>query len=280
MKKRDTIPTHILPDVPFVASDRAIAFGGHVASHRINFFALVWFLEDTTDVHFIDFESYPIRKNTVYLIASKQVHSIASNVLPKARVIVFSTDFFHQIQEAALRQLFLPFENDGIAIPDSMVAPLEQLFSLIMLEYKGRAEPGLLLHYTTAMLTHLSRFGKQRLSAALTTDTRMIKLFQLMEANFRDNRATEFYAHHIGLTPKRVNEILREKAGTTVSQLLSQLVLIDAKRELFHGDFSVKEIAYTLGFADQSYFARFFKKHTGQTPEQFREQAIRQLRAQ
>lgn len=278
MSKRKSIPTHILPDVQFVAADYPIVFGRHESSHRINFFALVWFLEDTKYVHFIDFEPYPVRKNVVYLIAQKQVHSIHSNTLPNARVIVFSEDFFHKIQEVELRQLFLPFENEGFKIPANMIAPLEQLFSLVMLEYKGRGEISLLLKYTTSLLFHLSRFDKHRLPDAAVVDNRMVRLFQLMEIHFKDNRATSFYANQIGLTPKRVNEILREKADTTISQLLSQLVLIEAKRELFHGDFSVKEIAYALGFTDQSYFARFFKKQTGQTPEQFRVKAIKQLR--
>jgi AraC-like DNA-binding protein len=67
-----------------------------------------------------------------------------------------------------------------------------------------------------------------------------------------------------------MNEILRDAVGTTLSQLLYQLLIIEAKRELFHQDLSVKEIAYELGFSEQSYFARFFKKHTGQSPEDFR----------
>lgn len=277
MAKADSIPTHILPDVQFMASEQPIAFGGHAPSHRINFFALVWFLEDTREGHLIDFQSYLVKKNLVYLLGKHQVHAIPSRTLPKARVLVFSEEFFHQISEAELRQLFLPFENDGIEIPESMISPMEKLFSLIMLEYKGRAETNLLIAYTTALLLHLNRFGKHRLAATATVDTRMIKLFQLMENNFRKNRTNAFYASRIGLTPKRVNEILREKAGMTISQLLNQLVLLEAKRELFHGDYSVKEIAFTLGFKDQSYFARFFKKHTGHTPEQFREQAAQQL---
>lgn len=274
MAKKDSIPTHVLPDVQFMASEQPIAFGSHASSHRINFFAIVWFLEDSAEDHFIDFQSYPIRKNLVYLIGRHQVHAIPSRTLPKARVIVFSDDFFHHIQEAEFRQLFLPFENDGIEIPDSMIAPLEKLFSLILLEYKGRAETSLLIKYTTSLLLHLNRFGKHRLTAAATVDARMIKLFQLMEGNFKKNRTNTFYASRIGLTSKRINEILREKVGMTITQLLNQLVLLEAKRELFHGDLTVKEIAYSLGFSDQSYFARFFKKHTGNTPEQFREQAI------
>ncbi|RYY58036.1 MAG: helix-turn-helix domain-containing protein [Chitinophagaceae bacterium] len=276
MKKNDSIPLHELPDLPFMASDKPFVFGDPAENHRINFYAIIWFLEDKGQ-HFIDFKSYPVRKNCIYLLAENQVHSIPAPVLPCARVIVFPADFFHQIEDLQLRQLFLPFEEGGFQVPPEMVLPMEQLFKLLLLEYRGKAESQMLLQYTTLLLRHLFRFGKDRLPAVAGEDSRMVKLFQLIGENYKENRSTAFYATQIGLTPKRINEILRKTAGITMSQLLYQLLLLESKRELFHGVLSIKEIAYNLGFSDQSYFARFFKKHTRISPEKFREKAaIRQ----
>jgi AraC-like DNA-binding protein len=270
MKNSRNIPLHTLPALPFLASDQRTAFGEHWPSHRIDFYAIVWFTEDS-GVHFIDFESYPIRENMVYLIGRNQVHSIPSEVLPKAKTIVFSASFFHRIEEPFLRQLFLPFANDGILIPGQMKEALANLFSLIVLENKEQNDLTLLLKYTTAFLWQLYRFANYQLSIAAGEDSRITKLFQLLETHYTEERSAGFYAQQIGLTPKRINEILRERTGMTISQLLYQLLLIEAKRELFHGRLPIKEIAYQLGFADQSYFARFFKKQTGITPEEFRE---------
>ncbi len=264
-------PLHQLPVVGFLASDQSPSFGPHMPSHRINFFAIVWFLEDGQS-HYIDFEAFPVRKNSVYLIGKNQVHSIPSIKLPKAKTIAFSADFFDHIDEPFLRQLFLPFHNSGINIPESMLLPMSKLFDLIMLESNSMADRSLLLKYTTAMLMHLFRFSQSGFSTLANEDGRMLKLFQLLEDNFKENRSAHFYANQIGLTPKRVNEILRQKMGTTINGLLNRLLLLEAKRALSHPKFSVKEIAYNLGFADQSYFARFFKKHAGTAPEQFRVQ--------
>ena len=270
MKNSHNIPLHTLPALQFLASDQRTAFGDHWPSHRIDFYAIVWFTENS-GVHFIDFESYPISENTVYLIGQNQVHSIPSEVLPKAKTIVFSTSFFHRIEEPFLRQLFLPFVNDGIVIPANMREALTNLFNLIVLENNGQADLTLLLKYTTAFLWHLYRFRDHQSSFTAGEDSRIIQLFALLEEHYTEERSAGFYAQQIGLTPKRINEILRTKTGMTISQLLYQLLLIEAKRELFHGRLPIKEIAYQLGFADQSYFARFFKKHTGITPEEFRE---------
>jgi len=185
---------------------------------------------------------------------------------------VFAPEVFDRIKEPHLRQLFLPFENAGIPVPAEMCKPLAHLFDLILLECRGEAEITLLMKYTTALLTHLHRFSKRQSKVAGTED-RLVRLFQLLQTHYRQEKSAAFYAGQIGLTPKRVNEMLREKMGMTISQLLYRLVMIEAKRELFHQQHSVKEIAYGLGFSDQSYFARFFKKHTGITPEEFRADA-------
>ncbi len=262
-------PLHQLRLVEFLASDQSPAFGPHAPSHRINFYAIVWFQEDG-DKHYIDFEAYPVRENSVYLIGKNQVHSIPSTVLPGAKTIVFSTAFFDQIEEPYLRQLFFPFHSKRIDIPQDMLQPMHQLFDLMMLESNSAADHHLLLKYTTAMLMHLLRFSRSGFSALAAEDTRMLRLFQLLKENYKENRSASFYAEQIGLTPKRVNEILRLKMGTTIHGLLTRLLLLEAKRELSHQQCSIKEIAYHLGFSDQSYFARFFRKSTGLAPEQFR----------
>jgi AraC-like DNA-binding protein len=267
---KNEIPLHVLPKLSFLASDERTAFGEHSANHRIDFYAVIWFTEDDGE-HYIDFKAYPIQKNTVYLIGKNQVHAIPNEQLPRAKVMVFSIEFFQRIEEPFLRQLFLPFNNDGIIIPQEMQQPLAKLFDLILVECEGKAEADLLLKYTTAWLWHLYRFAEHRFAANAGEDQRMFKLFQLMETHYKESRSANFYATQIGLTAKRINEILRQRTGFTISQLLYQLLLIEAKREIFHNRLSIKEIAYHLGFSDQSYFARFFKKHTGLTPEQFRE---------
>jgi AraC-like DNA-binding protein len=273
LRPTKNLPLHHLPAIQFLAADQSTAFGEHVPDHRIDFYAIIWFREDG-ETHYIDFEAHPVLKNVVYLIGKNQVHSIPAVALPKAKMIVFSAGFFDQIQEPFLRQLFSPFQNQGIPVPETLVATLTQLFDLILQESNHEADTAMLNKYTTAFLTHLYRLSKHIHSSAVNEDFRMIRLCQLVEIHYKEQRAAAFYAGIIGLTAKRINEILREKSGTTISGLINQLLLLEAKRELFHRRFSVKEIAYNLGFSDQSYFARFFRKHTGMTPEQFKAKEV------
>jgi len=274
MKKPGDYPVHVLPERSFIASDNSAAFGEHAPNHRIDFYAIVWFSE-TRGLHLIDFEPLPVKKNLIYLIGRNQVHSIPAERLPQARTIVFSAALFERIGESDLRQLFLPFNNGGIAIPAAMIGPMTRLFDLILLEFRGAADDELLLKYLSVFLTYVHRFSDRRNAAAAGIDQRIVRLFQLLQSNYKEEKSAQFYARRLGLTPKRINELLRGQIGSTISQLIYQLLVIEAKRELFHQELSVKEIAYELGFSEQSYFARFFRKHTGQTPEAFRKAATR-----
>ena len=98
----------------------------------------------------------------------------------------------------------------------------------------------------------------------------LIKLFQLIEAHYKKERNADFYSNRLSLTLKRVNEITKKQLGKTVTRLLHDRLLLEAKREINFGKRSHKEIAYLLGFDDPAYFSRFFKKRTGITPEQFK----------
>jgi AraC-like DNA-binding protein len=60
--------------------------------------------------------------------------------------------------------------------------------------------------------------------------------------------------------------------GKTVTDMIQERIVMEAKRLLFHSDLSVKEIGYSLGFEDAAYFNRAFKKKAGTTPLEFRQQ--------
>ncbi|NCD71664.1 helix-turn-helix domain-containing protein [Mucilaginibacter agri] len=271
MKTSTEIPVHRLADSVFHASYGSdINLGDHSATHRVDFFAIIWFGSDS-DPHYIDFKPYPVKKNTVYLLARNQVHSIPQS-RPDARVIIFSKDFFDSIEEDDLRFIFVPFNNEGITITPEMEKPMTYLFDLIKLENSTNNNLHLLHIYTSAFLLQLHRLSHNSKTLTAYHDERLRKLFQLIGTHYKTQKLVDFYADKIGLTSKRLNQIMKEKIGLSISQIIYNYTLIEAKREISHRTKSMKEIAIELGFKDQSYFSRFFKKQTGITPEHFRKE--------
>jgi AraC family transcriptional activator of pobA len=124
--------------------------------------------------------------------------------------------------------------------------------------------------------------GRQSASRARTgsvtlapADGTVETLKRLVEENFRKERQIGFYAGRLAMTPDRLNDHVKRAAGVTAGHLIRQRVLTEAKRELVFTGRAIHEIAYELGFADPSHFARFFRKQTGLTPQDFRAAQLR-----
>ena len=81
-----------------------------------------------------------------------------------------------------------------------------------------------------------------------------------------------YYADKMCVTPKYLSKIVKDTSGRSVPDWLSELLILDAKNMLRHSDLTIKEISARLNFPSQSFFFRFFKNHTGQTPTQYREE--------
>ena len=81
----------------------------------------------------------------------------------------------------------------------------------------------------------------------------------------------EYYADKLCITSNYLNKIVRQTLGTTAKLHIHKKVLEEAQRLLKYTTLTVTEIAERLHFDSSSYFTRFFKKQTGLTPLQYRE---------
>lgn len=265
---RRDIPIHTLENRDFYAAySENINIGEFSGNHRIDFFAIIWYCNNGED-QFIDFEPYPVRTNLIYLLAKDQVHSLPGKH-PSARVIIFTSAFFDRLEEE-LRLPFLPFNNHGIEVTEVMQPILENIFNLIMTENAADNESALLHNYICAYLTQINRLSNRIKPRSVFHDPRLRKLFSLINIHYRTEKFAAFYADKLGLSSKRINQIVQEELGYTLGQLIAIYTLVESKREISQNLKSLKEIAIDLGFNSQSYFSRFFKKHTGESPEEFK----------
>lgn len=96
-------------------------------------------------------------------------------------------------------------------------------------------------------------------------------LRDLIETHYRELHAPAEYAALLHMTPKTLGRCVREQLGKTLTDLIRERILTHAKWQLLHTLKSVKEVAAEVGFRDELYFSRLFKKATGVSPTFFRE---------
>lgn len=181
------------------------------------------------------------------------------NVIRKPVVLALADNTRHA---GALMPLFLAIEREART------------------DASGQLAAGMSL--LTALLVQVARLSSALAPMPLATSSRkttQIERFRaLVDERFRTRAPVDWYAGELGITAGQLSRLCRETLGLSSLDVINARIVREAQRELVYTSKSVKQLAAALGFDDEAYFARFFKKHSGQSPSAFREEAIRQMR--
>lgn len=198
---------------------------------------------------------------------------------------IFTPDFLAQSKSGVVLDdlpIFQPGQIPAFQLSDEEVTEIEYIFRKMLKElnsdYKYKYD---LLRNLVLELIHYGQ-KLQPMSALSTTQNasqRISSLFiELLERQFplasADQRlglrSAKDYADRLAVHVNHLNKVLKEATGHTTTELISNRVIQEARILLKQTDWSVADVAYTLGFDDVAHFSNYFKKQTGFTPLAFR----------
>ncbi|UCS92564.1 AraC family transcriptional regulator [Echinicola marina] len=239
---------------------------------RKEFFEIVW-LKDEEALHVPQHSFQTLQGDWIYLIPPYRVHQL-NKAGKKGLLISFKRELLEGDLKEFLLDVFRMFNIQGefscLQVNEESSKRLNTVFNLMNEEYQ---QPVLNLIMIKALLKvfllQLIQLKEQHFTLQDINEKRIYEFMLLLEMNYLEERTAEFYADKLGISTKRLNQILREKLNKTGTQLIHDRVLLEAKRQIIHSENTIKEIAFNLGFKDRSYFSRFFKQHAGQTPQEF-----------
>lgn len=96
------------------------------------------------------------------------------------------------------------------------------------------------------------------------------RFMMLLEKDYKISRDVNYYAEQMNISSKYLTNIVNQVTGHTPKTIIDQYVILQLKMHLKRSTQSIKEMAWEFHFADVSFFCRYFKKHTGLTPQQIR----------
>ncbi|MFV0420066.1 MAG: helix-turn-helix domain-containing protein [Dysgonomonas sp.] len=98
------------------------------------------------------------------------------------------------------------------------------------------------------------------------------RFFSLLQMHFKKHHSVNYYADELCLTPKYLSRYIKQVTGKTASEWIHDIIILEAKVLLTRNELSIQEVSHTLNFSDQTSFGKFFKRHTGSTPKNYKRQ--------
>ena len=242
---------------------------------RKDFFEVVW-LKNEDPLHGISDPAYGIKGDWIYLIPPYRVHQL-NKAGKNGELISFKRSMLEEEDKDFLLDLFRIFNVQGefscIRLDETSAKGLGDIYKIMEQEYNSGNNFSMLQALLKVFLLKLIAVKEHEFSGHDVHQKRVYEFLMLLESNFLTVTNIDFYAGKLGISSKRLNQILREKLDKTGTQIIHDRLILEAKRKIIHSDVTIKEIAYDLGFTDRPYFSRFFKKQTGETPEEFQKKA-------
>lgn len=256
---------------------QALIQGKHLVHelHRHDFYFLLA-IHKGQGMHEIDFNPYNVHDNSVFILRPGQVHQLELKAGSSGFLMEFNQGFYKPKTPGALHRWEKAKAKNYCPVKAEDFLKLNTLLLNILHEFTVRQEG-----FVEAIIANLDLFFIEYARQSLDSNTiastnndyaqdRFEKLVHLLEVNIGTIKNVSQYADRLNLSSYQLNAITKSAVGKTVSVLINEQIVLEAKRHLLTTNSQVKDIADHLGYEDVSYFIRFFKKHAGHTPDAFR----------
>ncbi|MBN1416187.1 MAG: helix-turn-helix domain-containing protein [Bacteroidales bacterium] len=226
----------------------------------------------------IDFDEHIALKNKIFLIDKYKIASWEKQNKIEGLAVQFTDAFYNLIytgnpiikSDQTLLGDFPPF----IKIEQAEESEWSHIIDVISTEYNNLNENSkeviCLCLKILIMLYRRKAFIKGRFMITDRKKQLLNEFRKLINARYQELKTPGEYAQKLSISPNYLNAICKEIFNKTVSELIQERIILEAKRLLVNTGLNVSEISYKLGFKDNSYFGRYFKKAVGLPPERYR----------
>lgn len=244
--------------------------------HQHDFEELVVYTKGKMN-HFIDFNNPLLEAPVICFVNKGKIHRVqmlpdSENNYPEGWMIRFSSDFIPETKF----QLYANYYNSA-NIPVSDPKHLKYLTSLCeMMDKESKSENveyniiRSLLNSLFAVMETERKAQAGNISSPSNQNDTFKSFLKILEENFRRDTGVDFYAEKLNMSARNLNLICQNIMQKSVSEIIETRKLIEAKVLLINTDKPISEIGFDLGYHEKAYFTNVFKKRSGMTPSEFR----------
>lgn len=255
--------------------------GGPRSPHRHDYHELIW-TRDGSGHQLIDGEVFAVAPNTVTLIGRGQVHVFERASGLYGAVVRFGDELL--LGDASARSspswLLGSRGSRTVEVPPSDVPRLEATVEALAAETRRPTDArsvDLQRHLLSTILLWVERWYDATRTQQREMDDDGVQLYRrfvdILERDFARHHDVGHYADELRVPAAALARALAEVTGRGTKDLVSERVMLEGARLLRFTDLNVGEVAYRVGFPDQLYFSRAFKRQYGEAPMAYRERS-------
>jgi AraC family transcriptional activator of pobA len=244
--------------------------------HRHNFYVLAFFTAGS-GTHEVDFDKFKVQPGSVFVLQPGQMHHWSLSEDIDGYVVFYSQEmynlYFGQKDIDSFPFYFSVNAKSEIILTDQETVALLPFFEMMLAESLDSKilKKDKILNLLDIIHIELARkYNETFVIEAHSYNIKVKQFGQLLETKFTQQKAASFYADALNISLKHLNRICNEMLKKTTTQVITDRVILEAKRMLMNKSLTVNEVAERLGYDDYSYFVRLFKKTTAMTPKAFR----------
>jgi AraC-like DNA-binding protein len=245
-------------------------------SHSHNFYLLVLFTQGS-GFHTIDFDTFEIQPNSLFVLKPGQVHSWQLSADIDGYIAFYSQEIYNvyfgskQIEEYSF---YRDLKNSPEIILNQSQAKEISIYFDLLLEENNKNEVkkiDKLLNLLDIIHVELARIYESLQEHNLHSYNLKIKeLEQLVNQYFKTEKLPSFYADKMNMSLKHLNRICKNVLDITLTEFIYSKIILESKRLLSANVMTIGEVANDLGFENYSYFSKVFKKYTNLSPKGFK----------
>ncbi|MBC7401388.1 MAG: helix-turn-helix domain-containing protein [Mucilaginibacter sp.] len=250
---------------------------------RHNYYSVIWVKKGSGKLR-TDFSEFDFGPGTMFTISLYQPFMVSTHDEFEGVLLNFHPEFFciykHHKEVAANGILFNNvYQPPYIDVDAASASTFNMLVEQIKAEMQtvGLAQYELLVSYLKIFLITAARLktGQHAEAKQLVGDSKepfiLQNLKDAIEEHYKEKHSANQYAELLNISPKALAKLAKAHFNKTLTNLIAERIVIEAKRELYLTNKTVKEIAYELGYNDEYYFSRFFKTNADVSPQLYRD---------
>jgi AraC-like DNA-binding protein len=238
----------------------------------------VFWIEQGIEAISIDQHRFSVHANSAFFVTRGVPVRIDYGANPKGWILAFSDTIFRDTaQRLAIRdaEIFSTFGQVPRVILSprigARVASIAEMIDELVGSRLPHRETAITALLRTLLIYCDSNCNVRMDGAEETAKVQIVTRYKdLVAERYTETHQTSDYACMLNITPQYLNQATNEILGVTAKDIIHEQLTVEARHALKFSDDSIKRIALKLGFSDPHYFSKYFKKHVGCTPSEYR----------